>query len=535
MIVQMKSEEMKDLLQSEEVFALIDVREKNEYESGQIFGATQVARSSLEFRMPVLVQMKNTKIILYSNYHERSLLAAKILERYGYSNVFYLEGGLNSWKIEEYPVVEGTHVVGKVFGEIVGDVRKTMTKISPKELRSWMQQNDNYIVLEVRPSEAVSITGSIPGAINIPGVELAIKITDYIEDGRKIVTTCAGHTRGYISSATLNLMGIEQVYDLECGTLGWQLAGFDLEKGTPQGPQPSMSSKKASDAFAERLVKKHNISLIDVKGLQDLLNNDGDRPTYLLDVRTVEEYEVIGHIPNSTTIPGGQAIQNSDDFVAVHGANIVFICDNGTRSTITAYWYKETGYPNVYVLEGGLNAWTRQGNKLDRGRSKVSPLGFQEAINVVEQNDPLTLKTMLDNHSELLLIDVGSSRSFKSGHISGAHWVPRGRLEKRISQYAPNKESFLVITCPDGINSILAAATLKELGYKRVSALNGGKNACRNIGIPMVAGLEGIDPDDWFVFLSEYNLEEAKKYFAWEDSLIHLPEYTNYFKTKGIL
>lgn len=531
----MISEDLEDLLQSEEVFALIDVREKNEYESGQIFGATQVARSLLEFRMPVLVPLKNTKIILYSNFNERSLLAAKTLERYGYSNIFYLEGGLNSWKAEEHPVVEGTHVVGKAFGEIVGDVRKMMTKISPKELRSWMQKNDNYIVLEVRPSEEVTITGSIPGAINIPGVELATKITDYIEDGRKIVTTCAGHTRGYISSATLNLMGIEQVYDLECGTLGWQLAGFDLEKGIPQGPQPSMASKKASDAFAESLVKKQDISLIDVKGLQDLLNNPGDTPTYLLDVRSLEEYELIGHIPSSTAIPGGQAIQNSDDAVAVHGANIVFICDNGTRSTITAYWYKETGYPNVYVLEGGLNAWTRQGNKLDRGRSKVSPLGFQEAIDVIEETDPLTLKTMLDNHSELLMIDVGDSRSFKSGHIPGAHWVPRGRLEKRISQFVPNKESLLVITCPDGINSIFAAATLKELGYKRVSALSGGKNAWKNNGIPLLAGIEGIEPDDWFAYLSEYNLEEAKKYFAWEDSLIHLPEYMDYFKEKGIL
>lgn len=535
MVLKALIKDLEDLLQSEEVFALIDVRERNEYESGQIFGATNVPRSLLESRMSVLVPMKNTKIILYSNNNERSLLAAKTLEKYEYSNVYYLEGGLNSWKAEEHPVVEGTHVIGKVFGEIVGDVRKMMTKISPKELRSWMQKNDNYIVLEVRPSEEVTITGSIPGAINIPGVELATKITDYIQDGRKIVTTCAGHTRGYISSATLNLMGIEQLYDLECGTLGWQLAGFDLEKGIPQGPQPSMASKKASNTFAESLVRKHDISLINVNGLQGLLNNPEDTPTYLLDVRNLEEYELIGHIPSSIAIPGGQAIQNSDDLVAVHGANIVFICDNGTRSTITAYWYKEMGYPNVNVLEGGLNAWTRQGNKLVRGRSQVSPLGFQEASDGGEETDPFTLKTMLDKHSEHVIIDVGDSRSFKSGHIPGAHWLPRGRLEKRISQFVSDKESLLVITCPDGLNSIFAAATLKELGYKRVSVLSGGKKAWINNDFPLVDGLEEIEPDDWFVYLSEYNLEDAKKYFAWEDSLIHLPEYMDYFKEKGVL
>lgn len=175
-VSQVLSKDLEALLQGEEVFALIDVRERNEFESRQIFGATQVARSSLEFRMPVLVPQKNTKIILYSNDNERSLLAAKALEEYGYSNVFYLEGGLNFWESEGLPVVEGTHVIGKAFGEIVGDVRKMMTRVLPKELKSWMQKGDNYIVIEVRPPEEVTKTGSIPGAINIPGVELATKL-----------------------------------------------------------------------------------------------------------------------------------------------------------------------------------------------------------------------------------------------------------------------------------------------------------------------------------------------------------------------
>lgn len=535
MVSQVLSKDLEALLQGEEVFALIDVRERNEFESRQIFGATQVARSSLEFRMPVLVPQKNTKIILYSNDNERSLLAAKALEEYGYSNVFYLEGGLNFWESEGLPVVEGTHVIGKAFGEIVGDVRKMMTRVLPKELKSWMQKGDNYIVIEVRPPEEVTKTGSIPGAINIPGVELATKITDYVEEGRKIITTCAGHTRGYISSATLNLMGIKQVYDLECGTLGWQLAGFDLVKGIPQGPQPSMGSKKAGDAFAENLAKEQDITFINVKELQERLNNPENTTTYLVDVRSLEEYELMGHIPSSIAIPGGQAIQNSDDVVAVHGANIVFICDNGTRSTITAYWYKEMGYPNVYVLEGGLNAWTNQGKKLVRGKFQVSPLGFQEINSVIEKIDPLDLKIMLDKPSELVIIDVGDSRSFKSGHIPCAHWVPRGRLEKRISQFVSNKESRLVVTCPDGLNSVFAAATLKKLGFKRVFALNGGKKAWKNNNSPLIDGMEGIEPDDWFVHLTEYNHAEAKKYFAWEDSLIQLPEYMDYFKKKGIL
>ncbi len=75
---------------SKKSYALIDVREKTEYNSGQILGATNVPRRELEFRLSQLVPNKSTTIILYDNNDQRARLAAETLQRNGYTNIHVL-------------------------------------------------------------------------------------------------------------------------------------------------------------------------------------------------------------------------------------------------------------------------------------------------------------------------------------------------------------------------------------------------------------------------------------------------------------
>ena len=46
----------------------------------------------------------------------------------------------------------------------------------------------------------------------------------------------------------------------------------------------------------------------------------------------------------------------------------------------------------------------------------------------------------------------------------------------RLEIYVPTTDTRVVVTCGDGQQSILAAATLMELGYSDVAALEGGMN-----------------------------------------------------------
>ena len=528
--------ELQQQLESDERLALIDVRERNEYETGQIFGATQVPRRLLESRIPAAVPVAATKVVLYDNDNIRSELAASTLEKHGYTALYILDGGLDAWKKAGLPVVKGVHVLSKAFGEIVGEVWNVVPKLSPGEVKALLDSgDDNVVIIEVRPQEEVNKTGSIPGAVTISGVELPLKAADYAKDGKKIITTCAGRTRGYIACATLRMMGITNVYDLDNGTKGWRLAGFELQREIPRGPVPTAESRKKAEQFAKKLVKEQGIRTLSAEQLHVLQQKAQQDVLYVIDVRTREEYELAGHIPGAVLVPGGQAIQNTDDTVPVRNAKIVFVCDDGTRAAITAYWYQQMGFPHVYVLEGGVRSWTQAGKSVQTGSGKNVPLGFDEAEKHVRKIPVSQLKTWLDEKRAVTIVDISDSKSFAAGHIQGARWVPRGWLETRIGHVAVHKDGILVVTGADPFSPVLAGKTLFDLGFSHTYVLDGGTKAWLNAGYGLRNGMEGFEPDDWFVHLTEYDLDRSQGYIKWEEELAYLPEYMAYFRRKGIL
>jgi sulfur-carrier protein adenylyltransferase/sulfurtransferase len=61
------------------------------------------------------------------------------------------------------------------------------------------------------------------------------------------------------------------------------------------------------------------------------------------------------------------------------------------------------------------------------------------------------------------------------GKIPGAIHISRGRLEQNIEAAVPRNAN-LVIYCSSGNRSALAAITLRDMGYERVSSLSTGIN-----------------------------------------------------------
>ncbi len=102
----------------------------------------------------------------------------------------------------------------------------------------------------------------------------------------------------------------------------------------------------------------------------------------------------------------------------------------------------------------------------------------------VEAIDINTYKKMVDEMEEyFVLIDVRTESEFANGYIPGAVSIPRGALEFRIASesvwdneglYIPLKEDQLIVYCKKGSRSVLAAETLKKLGYTNVKYLEGG-------------------------------------------------------------
>ena len=85
-------------------------------------------------------------------------------------------------------------------------------------------------------------------------------------------------------------------------------------------------------------------------------------------------------------------------------------------------------------------------------------------------------------HSDLLVLDIRESDAYEAGHIPGAKHLPRGQLELRVNAELPDPTVRVVTCCEFGKISTLAAATLRELGFGRVAALDGGMRAWRDAG-----------------------------------------------------
>ena len=78
--------------------ALIDVREDSEWEAGHAAGARHMGRGVIERDVVQTFPDKSTELVLYCGGGFRSALAADMLQKMGYSNVWSMDGGWKAWK-----------------------------------------------------------------------------------------------------------------------------------------------------------------------------------------------------------------------------------------------------------------------------------------------------------------------------------------------------------------------------------------------------------------------------------------------------
>ncbi len=84
--------------------------------------------------------------------------------------------------------------------------------------------------------------------------------------------------------------------------------------------------------------------------------------------------------------------------------------------------------------------------------------------------------------NSFVVLDVRERDAWAAAHIPGAVHLSRGQLELRINEVLPDPSVEILTICEFGKISTLAAATLRELGFQRVTALDGGMAAWRESG-----------------------------------------------------
>ncbi|MCB0046170.1 MAG: molybdopterin-synthase adenylyltransferase MoeB [Caldilineaceae bacterium] len=84
-------------------YAIIDIRERDEFVQGHIPGAHFIPRGFLELQIEQHAPDRETPLVIYCAGGVRSALAARNLQEMGYSNVHSLISGFNGWKNAGYP------------------------------------------------------------------------------------------------------------------------------------------------------------------------------------------------------------------------------------------------------------------------------------------------------------------------------------------------------------------------------------------------------------------------------------------------
>ena len=98
------------------------------------------------------------------------------------------------------------------------------------------------------------------------------------------------------------------------------------------------------------------------------------------------------------------------------------------------------------------------------------------------------VKARLERGEQFHFVDVREDDEFGQDHAAGAIHIGKGVIERDIETAIPNKQAPLVLYCGGGYRSVLAADSLRQMGYTDVISMDGGIKAWRAAGYPMEKG-----------------------------------------------
>ena len=98
--------QVKEWLDSDKKFYLIDVREESEWASGRLPCSIHIGKGIIERDIEQTIPAKNATLVLYCGGGYRSALAAESLQKMGYTSVVSMDGGWRSWLAAGYPVAD---------------------------------------------------------------------------------------------------------------------------------------------------------------------------------------------------------------------------------------------------------------------------------------------------------------------------------------------------------------------------------------------------------------------------------------------
>jgi len=467
----------KALLAREEI-ALLDVREEDPFAQGHPLFAANLPAGKIELDAFTRIPRRDTFIVVYDDGEGLAEPAARTLQQLGYTRVTLLARGLQGWRDAGGELFIDVNVPSKSFGELVEAERHTPS-LAAEEVQALIDAKADVVVLDARRYDEYR-TMNIPTGVSVPGAELVLRAQALAPNpATQIIVNCAGRTRSIIGTQSLVNAGIPNpVAALRNGTIGWLLAGQTLERGASRRFDPAVHIDRNQAPQRAR-------SVADRAGVQRARAGDlarfaaeAGRTTYLLDVRTPEEFAA-GHLPGFRNTPGGQLVQETDHTAAVRGARLVLVDDDGVRANMSASWLAQMGW-QVWVLDGAQPAdFSETGAVVNQVPEPTGPIAWTtpEQLAAWLQQEPA-------GHTAVL--DLTSSAHYTQRHIPGAWFALRSQLAHAVASI-PQARRY-VLTCGTSLLARYAAQDLARLTGAEVQVLAGGTQAWIAQGLPLEHG-----------------------------------------------
>lgn len=504
---------LKAMLHDGEELAILDAREEAEFATSHLLMAACVPLSHMEALLDARVPRRDARVVWMDAGEGFAEMAAARASKLGYSALYVLKGGVEAWRMAGYMVYTGMHVPSKAFAEVVEHDDETPW-ISAATLAERAAEDPSITIVDSRSYEEYH-SNTIPGSISCPGAELVYRIKELVPSPDSlVVVNCGGRTRSIIGAQSLINAGLSNpVVSLRDGTMAWRLARLDVAEGeTATPPDPTDEGRAWATSAAAKVAQRFGIKKLTFDELA-ARRADASRTVYVADVRTPAEYAA-GHLPGVRSVPGGQLVQETDRHFGVWGALAVLTDTDGVRATMTASWLAQMGWEvAIYVADAA--------EMTETGPTALQLLGDPDGAPTISVSD---LAAQIGSGGAPVVIDLSANRDYAEGHVPGAWFATRARLEAGMAEVPSGR---WVLVSPDGRTAALSAALLNAAGYDAV-ALAGGMAAWRAAGQSIEAGMTRAatpERDFWYAPRGQDPAQREaamREYLTWETGLVHI-------------
>lgn len=176
---------------------------------------------------------------------------------------------------------------------------------------------------------------------------------------------------------------------------------------------------------------------------------------------------------------------------------VVYDATGGTMAAARAWWLcRYYGIDQVYLLDGGLNAWMQAGLPLETGNTHRPPASVP--VRLFTDTSLLITTTEMRNiirQPGMVLLDARAVNRYKgleetidttAGHISGAislpvtaflqedlRFLPAPEISRILSEILPPDINQIVYYCGSGVTSALGILAMEAVGYTGIKLYAG--------------------------------------------------------------